>query len=207
MPVLVIHTGSVYADFGLILDNTCLAYHKNNLTSDCPTYEELNLIYPDTTKPEISGGFVFKDNIWQREKPPLNDHFEYYRPLNQNEFWIDPPGDTIDRIKIIRITSSDFEYTLGGQVLNDTSYQIGKSRFVNDRCNEIIITAQDWLYLLGDSMRLLQNNCDPAFTSFNEVVTIQWEKTIHDIKTSYKYKFDKWVKESLAKCLGKCFEY
>ena len=206
--ILSISFGAAYADYGIVLDNTCLAFLKNNLTTNCPGYEIINLIFPDTSNRKISGDFVIKQGIFQRQEPQYEHHYNNYRyDENKDRIWIDPPGDVIDKLKLITITPHDFIYKIGGQTITNSSILIGQGRYITPNCSDAIITANNYLFLLGDTMKTIKENCAPGSSNFNEIKIKTWEKTVHDITTSYKYQLDKWIKESLIKCKGKCFEY
>ena len=188
-----------HADYSIILSNTCLTSIKANLSTNCPTYEELNILYPDTSKPEISGGFVDWP-YYHREPAPYKEHYEYYKQMGLTKtVWLDPPADIVEGMPRIIIAASDFTYKITDQNVTDSSIIVGKNRYVSSTCTYIIISATNWFYLLGDSINYLLHDCQPAYTNFNEKITIEWERTIHDITTSAKYQLDKWIKESKEK--------
>lgn len=170
---------------------------KNNISSNCPTYEELNLVFPDTSNKYFSGGFIYKDGYYQRDKPRVNNHWGIYEyDENTNRVWIDPPGDVIEKMPRVYIAASDFTYKIDKQKITNSSYIVGQSRYVSSTCTEIIISADNWLYLLGDSIYYMLNDCDPEYTNFDEIKLREWEATVHDITTSAKYKLEQWIKES-----------
>ena len=199
--------GAAYGDYGIVLDNTCLTFLKNNLTTNCPTYDLINLIFPDTSNRKISGDFVIKQGIFQRQEPQYEHHYNNYRYDDREILWIDPPGDVLDKLDLITITSHDFSYKIGGQTITNSSFKVGISRYITPNCSDAIITANNYLFLLGDTMKTIKENCVPGSSNFNEIKIKTWEQTKHDITTSYKYQLDKWIKESLIKCKVKCFEY
>ena len=206
--ILSLSFGAAYADYGIVLDNTCLVFLKNNLTTNCPTYDLINLLFPDTSNRKISGDFVIKQGIYHRQEPQYEHHFNNYRyDENKDRIWIDPPGDVIDKLKLITITPHDFIYKIGGQTITNNTLLTGVSRYIDPHCSSAIITANNFLFLLGDTMQTLKKKCAPNSSLFNDTKIETWEKTKHDITTSYKYKLDTWIKESKIKCLGKCFEY
>src|SRR3990167_9553671 len=92
-------------DIGITLDRTCLALIQAEMKTNCTTYDEILLVYPDTSNKRISGDFIFKDGMLQRENPNYRNHLNAYR-FDSPILWIDPPGDTRDRIKMITIASS-----------------------------------------------------------------------------------------------------
>lgn len=189
--------GFAYADFGIVLSNTIITMHKNNVTNNFPTYEEINVLFPDTSEPHISGGFVTDESgYYHRENKKMHNHFNYYKYHDQSVTWIDPPGDVIEKIPRIIIAANDFEYKIGQQTITNSSYVVGQNRYVSSTCTYIIISGDDWLFLLGDSIQYLLHNCNPEYTNYNEIRKIEWEATKHDITTTAKYQLEKWIEES-----------
>ena len=191
------------AQYGITLSNTCLTMIKNNLPTDCPTYEQIMLLFPDTTIRGVSGGFVYKDGYLQRDSPPMINSWRYYHQFSTDPvFWIDPPGDVRKRIKLITIEASLPEYKIGSNSTKTDDYNItfGIGRSQNINCSEIKITAKDWVFLTGDSINYINHNCDPAFTKFDSTISLKLEKSYQDISTSYKYQLDKWIQKSLINC-------
>ena len=197
--------------YGITLGKTCMTMLQNNLDSDCPTYEQLLLLFQDTSNPNISGGFVQDDNgFLHRENTSLKNHFEFYR-YHSTDFivWIDPPGDIQDRIQLITIEPSlpEFKIQSVSHKYQNNTIQTGFDRWVNDSCDKATISAENWLFLAGDTVRLMQHGCNHDYSYFDNVKTIEFKKTIFDITTSYKWQLDNWISESLEKCKGLCFEY
>lgn len=187
---------------GMSLDNTCLTYIKNNITTNCPTYEELMLIFPDNSSP-ISGIFGYMDGMFQRLPTKTHDHFEFYRYHQDNIIFIDPPPSYRDRILMIEIKSNLGEYKLPkNQGYNTTEHSItlGQFRYVNPGCTKAVIDADTYLTVLGDTYYYMVNGCDPKYTNLETVSKEYLQKIEHDITTSYKYQLEKWQKESLLKC-------
>ncbi len=171
---------------------------KNNITTDCPTYEELNTLYPDTTNQKISGEFITDDNgYYHRDHTLYHNQYKFYQHSDELITWIDPPADTIEKIPRIIIQPGDFDYKIKNQVLNNTStYMIGQNRYVSSTCTYMMISAANWFFLLGDTIQYLVHDCDINYTNFNENKTIEHYQTYHDITTSYKYQLDNWFKEA-----------
>ena len=201
---------SHYSHIGVTLSRTCLSMISNNYTTTCPTYDELGAIFPDSTNKVISGGFEYSDGIYQRVSGMAKtNHFEYYRYHEGTTLWIDPPGDIRGKIQLITIEPSLPEYKITGvsyNVINGT-IQTGHDRYVNPNCSEIIISSENWLFLVGDTMNLLNHDCDMSHSNFDHIKQKVLDKTDMDIITSYKYKLDKWIAESKDRCREKCFEY
>ena len=84
---------------------------------------------------------------------------------------------------------------------------VGQARYVDDRCMNAKISAQNWLYDLGDTVWFMLHDCDPIFTSINSVKKITKPKFNHDITTSQDYQLKKWIESVKQNCLleyGKC---
>ena len=203
---IVVLTGTVSAsqihdDIGIVLGNTCKTMIKNNVTSDCPTYETLAAIYKDTTEPRFSGELMYIDGMYQRG-PTKTDHFNFYQyEPAERRIWIDPPGDTINRIHIIKIEPSIPVYKLDGQSTlsyNSTGAEltVGHSRYMTPNCSESIISSKAWLLLLGDTMNIILKGCDLSVSQFDSRKTTFYNSTEFDIRTSYKYQLDKWYEEA-----------
>ena len=193
-----------YADtqqYGIALSGTCLTMLKNNIPG-CPSYPEIMVLFPDKTMPEISGKFIEKDGIYQRETAPKLNPWNYYRQFSTEPIlWIDPPGDTRSRIKMIYIESSIPEYKTNDSFkMDDYTISFQKDRWINENCSEIKITAKNWVFLTGDSINVIKNNCDLSVSQFDGTVKKEFVKSYQDISTSFKWKHDNWVKENLIKC-------
>lgn len=205
---------NIFDDTGIMLGQSCLTMIKNNVTSDCPTYETLNAVFPDTSDNRISGEFIFVDGLFQRGKT-LNDHSEFYRyETDKKRNWIDPPADIRGKLRMIIIEPSLPEYKIKGNQLfyNGTNggsaeMVVGHSRYTNPNCSQSTVTAENWLFVLGDTMRYMGKNCDEEFTYLETIKTRILERTEFDIRDSYKWKLSQWVQESKERCKGLCFEY
>lgn len=195
--------------FGITLDKTCLSYLKNNLTSSCPTYKEIMALFPDTANSKISGDFGIRDGIYQRLPTNITNSFAWYQFGNNTQLFIDPPADIRTRINVIEIRANLKEFKLPKNTsfnAKDFSLTMGVGRWIDKYCNLAFVDASNWIFLTGDSLRLMDHNCDPAFTNFNSTKTTYLNKITHDISTSYKYKLEQWVKGIKDTCVTKtCF--
>jgi len=195
----------IYADnFGISYDNTCKTMIKNNVTSDCPTYEDIITLYPDTSIKGVSGEFGYRDGIYQRLPTKFINSFEYYRHWDRPILFVDPPVETATRIKLIEIKANLDQYLLRGEnpSFNGTEYSLtmGQGRFIDDSCRNAVIDSSQWITLLGDTLYHMDNNCSADSTTFTSKTTVQLSKIVHDITTSYKYKLEAWQKEMINRC-------
>src|SRR3990172_7744127 len=68
--------------YGISYDNTCKTMLKNNLTTTCPTYEDIITLFPDTSNKFVSGDFGYYNGLYQRLPTKLHNSFEYYRTFS-----------------------------------------------------------------------------------------------------------------------------
>ena len=203
---------TAYADtdsFGIVLSQGCRTMIKNNITTDCPTYEEIMILYPDTSNKKILGDFGYKNGIYQRLTSDFKNAEGYYKYGYEGLMFIDPPAKLWPKLNLITISPSLDNYLLPkNKSYNSENHTLtmGHGRFV-DSCRIAYIDGNNWLFLLGDTIQYLKNNCDPSSTAYDSTTTTYLKRVTHDITTSYKYKLDKWIKESKEKCKQKCFEY
>lgn len=186
-------------DVGITLSKTCIAMIKNNLTTNCPTYEEILVLFPDNTNQNISGKFIYKDGYLQRDHTKYLDHFKFYtyQPVTT---WVDPPGDILGRIATITIEPKLPEYLIfESQKLINNTMTVGHSRYVDPLCYRATITATDWVFLTGDTMNLMFHNCDPNFTTFNHIKSKYMGESYQNLATSSKYKLDQFIKDAKEK--------
>ena len=194
-----------YADvqpqYGIALSKSCLSMIKANLTG-CPTYEEISALYTDNTNQRVTGVLDYFDGVYQRGPSQVHNPFNVYVYRDIPTLWIDPPYEAQVRMQMITILPSVPEYKIGDEskIMDDYNVTFGKFRWINLNCSEAKITAENWVFLTGDSLNLLKHNCNPAFTHFNSTITITKEKSYQDISTSYKWKLDNWIKENLKNC-------
>lgn len=193
--------------YGIVLSKTCTTMIKNGLDTNCPTYEELNTLFPDTSNQVVSGKLESFDGMYQRNNDIKNGHWGFYRFHETSTIWIDPPGDIRDRINLIIIEPRLPEYKLAGmQTMTNNTISLGHDRYI-ESCKVATLSATDWLFLVGDTMRYLQNDCDPKFTTFDHIRKKVFEKTEFDISTSYKWQLDNWIAKVKAECAIICKEY
>jgi len=125
--------------FTIKLSNTCIQAHKNNVTTICPTYEDL--LQYDNTNHDISGKFVTDDNgFFHREAPKMDKHCKFYLPsvyslvivVDPDECWIKERGGFT--IQINAIAPEDFKFKISDQFDVDRLRTIQKqdTRLLNE---------------------------------------------------------------------------
>lgn len=177
---------------GINLSNTCIAMIKNNITSNCPSYESLMLLNWDTSKRQ-SGEFAFENGYYHRQKPQVKNDHKLYSLYDYNII-IDPSPAMMQHIKTITISSNLESYLLSSDMAkkDDGVRYIHKDRYV-DSCQRAIISAPTWQTTLSDTIQYLRGGC--TTTLLGTVDAITDEKTVQDISTSSKYKHDQWIKQ------------
>ena len=190
-------------NFGIVLDNTCKTMLKNNISSNCPTYEDIITLFPDTSKQDVSGKFQYHNGFYQRGPTKFIDSFEYYRFGDRPILFVDPPMETATRIKLIEIKANLDQYLLRGETKSynptDHSLTMGIGRYI-DSCRLAYVDASNWIFLVGDTLNHMNNGCSADSTQFNSTVITKLGKVQHDITTSYKYKLEAWQKEMINRC-------
>ena len=191
----------VFADqYGIQLGTTCITMLKNNIPG-CPSYEELDVVFPDNTYYAL-GELQLIDGIIQRGPPLYKGVENFYNYHNGTVTWLDPPEPVRKKIKMVTIEPSLPPYKIKTEStqMDDYNIKFGKDRYINANCSEIKITAKNWLFMVGDAMNLLKHGCDLTVSNFDATISYNFTKSYQDISTSAKYKHDKWVAESLIKC-------
>src|SRR3990167_5388564 len=194
----------IYAEnFGITLDNTCKTMIRNNISSNCPTYEDIITLFPDTSIQDVSGKFAYYNGIYQRTPTKFTDSFEYYRFWNSTILFIDPLVETATRIKLIEIKANLEQYLLRGETKSynptDHTLTMGIGRYI-DSCRLAYVDASNWIFLVGDTLNHMNNNCSPDSTKFNSTIITKLGKVQHDIRDSYKYKLEQFQKAAIEQC-------
>lgn len=191
--------------FGISISNTCYRMHEYNITTTCPTYEGIMAVFPDTSDRNISGKFIFKDGQLQRAKTQMKNHLEWYQFENKSVLFINPDPAIQSRIKMIHIEAQLPEYPVLMKVENNNRIT-GELRYI-EGCRVATIDASAWLWLLGDTIHFMKNDCDPDFAEFNETRITQKVLVEHDITTSNKWlheRFIEWVKQNCSQEYASC---
>ncbi len=192
-------------DFGIQISKTCYNIHRfapENSTTSCPTYESIMALFPDTSNQDVSGAFVYKHNMLQRERAPMEDSYNYYAFKNQTYLFIDPDAETSRNLGMILIESQLGEFPINYKVENNTRV-MGVNRYIED-CRNAVIGSENWIELLGDTIQFLRHDCHGTFTMFNDNKTITPDYIQHDITTSSKWLHDEFLKYVKENCL---YEY
>jgi hypothetical protein len=189
---------------GIQLSQTCQTMLKNNVTTTCPSYEDLVNLGWDDSLPG-SGEFEYDNGFYHRGIPMYKNVHELYR-YDDYHILIDPPSSIASRTKIIIINPTLPEYIpLGEYKKEDHQRIVAKDRYVAD-CKEATITSDNWQFMISDTIYYLRNGC--THTNFEELTVIDDYISTMDRTTSKQYKHDRWIEESIEKCKTQiCKEY
>lgn len=199
-------------DVAINLSKTCVTMLQNNFTTACPTYEQINLLFPDESNQEVSGKFYYDEyGFWKRGNAQYSNHYDFYVYSGQIT-WLNPPGNLVGRVATITIEPSLDEYKLktdlydSKKMQNNTLY-VGHSVWVDNRCYRATIGADDWILKTGQVMQYFYHDCDEQYKTFDNVKEKHFEKSYQDITTTYKWFLDHWIEDTKVRCKGLCFEY
>ncbi len=161
---------------------------------NCPELEQL--VGFDTSNPQVSGSFNEKNGILIREDSQYGDkHWYWYYPeyKGQTIVFVDIPlslnnaGVHVQKIKIhqevkIYPQSSSSIFDEDGNLM---AWHI-EHRWHEPSCNEAVISSNNWVDLLMDTIRFMEHNCNEEFTNIEtRVYEIIQEKPKHDIFRQY----------------------
>lgn len=194
-------------NIGVTLSQSCLTAIKNNLSTVCPTYE--NLVNIDSSNTYVSGNFITTNGFFHRNTSPMQESWRWYDMDQTSRIFIDPSGGMMDKIKMITIVPNlDTYYQKSDMVRKQTSdgnkqeiiRVLYHDRYMKE-CKEATINAGNWKNLLNDTIIYMQNNCNAAFTQIETIELIYANKTQFDIGTSWKWQNDKWMEWIKEFCL------
>ena len=187
---------------GVDTSKTCKTIIKNGFDSTCPSIEDL--IQLDTSNP-LSGKFGMYDGVFQRGKPLVKNDHELYRFDADFGIILNPSSNVANRIKMIIIEPSLTTYLnpIDMVKMNNTR-TVNHDRYVHN-CENAVITADNWKFLLPDTIHYLRTGC--TVTQFNSVETINDPVTEIDISTSRHWQDARKLESDMIKCKELCFEY
>ena len=181
---------------GVSLSKTCETMIRHNFTTTCPTYKQL--IQLDNSEAISGKFITDDDGFFHRGDEAVQNSYKFYWNDSIIRIIVDPPGSMMDRMKMIYIqpnfdtyivredktiddkfeiiqgnrtlTSGDKTKLVNFDVRNQTSNfatVIYHDRYIN-KCHEAKINADNWLFLLPDTIHLMRNGCDRDYTQFEE---------------------------------------
>ena len=217
---------------GVALSKTCETMVSNGFESACPSYKQLVQIDSSNTDisgkfTTDDNGFFHRGN----EATP--NSYKYYWNDDQIRIFVDPPGNMADRIKMIYIQPNFDVYTINGDMtIHDTFETIQGNRTLTygnqtelitfdvrnqtdtfgiiqyhdryiERCNQATINADNWKFLLPDTIHLMRNGCDRDYTAFEEREVITPNSTAYSPLDSPEWNILQEVKRISEFCIFK----
>jgi len=161
------------------------------------------MLYPDTSRKDISGNFTMIDGILQREPPQLAKHFEFYRNNDAEHLFIDPPIDGTFHMDMIVIETQIPTYKVKeSHYVTNGTITFGHSRMMDDACQNASIGADAWLLYMGDTINYMKNDCESEYTHVDTFKEWLLEPTEIGDKMLFKfYQMEEWLKAMVEKCL------
>ena len=136
---------------GIIVPDSC---------NSCPTYDEINQIFPDNIDPKLRD----MEHGWK---------FYLMKPGNVQYIWVNPPIHVHDKIKTITFVPELKPFD-GSQYMDDGHVQFKHTRWHSPSCQKVVLDIGDkqwgvdhWSARLGDTMWFMHNACDPAHTNMD----------------------------------------
>ncbi len=181
---------------GVSLSKTCETMIRHNFTTTCPTYKQL--IQLDNSNPISGKFITDDDGFFHRGDEQTVNSYRFYWNDSQIRIIVDPPGSMLDRIKMIYIQPNFDTYIVREDKTIDDKFEIitgnrtltsgDKTKLVNfdvrnqtdtfatvlyhdryiEKCSQAKINADNWLFLLPDTIHLMRNQCDRDYTAFEE---------------------------------------
>jgi len=216
---------------GVSLSKTCETMIRNGFDTACPSYKQL--IQLDNSNAISGKFITDDDGFFHRGSEQTQNSYRYYWNDNQIRIIVDPPGTMLDRIKMIYIqpnfdtyivredktidnkfeiitgnrtlTSGDKTKSITFDVRNQTdtfATVLYHDRYI-EKCSQAKINADNWKFLLPDTIHLMRNQCDRDYTAFEEREVILPEYSVIDITTSPNWIYQQWLKHTEEFCIFK----
>jgi len=163
---------------GIQLSKTCLQMERNNVTSKCPTYNDLMQL--DNTLPEVSGDITYTDDYWHRESTAFKqEHCNYYLDKYPVIIVIDPDGcwqrETGIRMITIQALTPDkmiFKLKLDRTIADDLRDLQDDERNIfgdKDEAEKTIDSLEDQIDDYESRIRNLEDEIDKPVCDRNEL--------------------------------------
>ncbi len=132
----------------------------------------------------------------------MEKSYNYYAFEKDTFLFIDPDAATSLNLGMIVIEAQLGQYPISYEVEDNTRI-LGVGRYI-DNCRNAVISAENWIFLLGDTIELMRHDCHPTYTLFNDTKKIYANYTKHDITTSTKWLHDQFIEWVKINCI---YEY
>ena len=84
-------------------------------------------------------------------------------------------------------------------------YNFKDKRFVDEKCQNSIVKSD--LFVIGDTIRFLKNNCDDKYTYLNNDVNFTKSASSIDVNDFSHHHYNIWLNDIIKNCVyeyGKC---
>ena len=203
---------------------------KNNITTTCPTYEEL--YHLDSSNQNISGTFGYEDGLFQRLESNVSDGWRWYDSDDTIRLFVDPQSQMYNRIKIIEITPNLEAYAVKGKNYQHQKYEnatmeitthtnktktitapvkiqeqgriVYHDRYVDDHCRTALVNSEKWMMILPGIIHHMRNNCADESFAISNMEFIAPNNSPFNRDESPSWKKLQWFEESKVKCKELC---
>ena len=198
---------------GVSLSKSCEIMIKNGFESNCPTYKELLQLDSSNTDIS-GKFTTDDDGFFHRGEESVVNSYKFYWNDSTIRIFVDPPHNMAERIKMIYIQPNFDTYTIANDMTVPNEFEVVQGnrtitygnnskiltfdnriqteyfgtvqyhdRYI-EKCRIATINANEWKFLIGDTIHLMRNNCDRSFTGFEEREVILPEYSEIDVTTS-----------------------
>ena len=159
---------------GIVLSQACINMEKNNITSDCITYDRLKNL--ENVNSLLSGVWV-NTPYPHKVYPTFKGVWNYYD--GPPVILVDPPSDFMKRARILTIQSNSFTWQSPNDINNNTQLVRHVDRFIQSDCNEGIVSS-DYRFI-RDTVLYMMSDCTKS--NYNDVKIIHRVEIPFDLNT------------------------
>ena len=195
--------GELKKAIGIKLSNNCIAAIMANLTTACPTYEELSQL--DSSVQSVSGNFTNEGGYFHRDSSPLKSSWRWYDHDDQPRIFVDPPQGMAERIPMITIENNFGIYFLAGDhLLENGTRSYHEGRFI-DNCRNATLDTGNWTFTLPHTLFVMRGGCQDT----NEIDKqyVYHNATEINVAESNDWKYKAWLADTKEACKTICKEY
>lgn len=217
---------------GISLSKSCEIMVKNNFETNCPTYKQLVQLDSSNTDIS-GKFTTDENGFFHRGDEKVVNSYKFYWNDKTIRIFVDPPASMTDRIKMIYIEPNFDTYTIAGDMTVQDEFETFTGNYTKtfgnntelvefdyrsqteyfgtvlyhdryiDKCNTATINADNWKFLIGDTIHLMRNECDRNVSQFEEREVILPEYSVIDITTSPNWIYQQWLKHTEEFCIFK----
>jgi hypothetical protein len=188
---------------GIKLSNNCIVAITNNITTTCPTYEELSQL--DSSDHTVSGNFTDEGGYFHRDVSPMQNSWRWYDHDDTPRIFVDPPAGMSERIPTITIENNFGIYLIAGDhLLENGTRSHHEKRFI-DNCRTATLDSEGWMKSLPATLWLMRIGCPD--TENLDIVYTYHNATEINIAESNDWKYKAWLADTKEACKTICKEY